>query len=123
MEYHEGNTWIEGAVLDYRPVLIKNLFVDNRGGWLLAFEVKNKGDAMGVLFNTGLNAGNRKAKIITHLVKSGFYRVRTGQRSYKLMPPKGGLGSGLPLEFLKEISKGFKFEAVRVTPRKAGQDD
>lgn len=113
MEYHEGS-WIEGAVLDFRPVLIKAWHLGE--GWHLAFEVKDKGDTMGVVYQTGLVAGNRKAKMITHLTQAGFYRVRTGQREYKLMPPKCGMGSGFPIEFLKELSKGFKFEAKRVKP-------
>lgn len=118
MEYHEAEKWVSCKYFDYRPLVVKNVFNDDRGGWILAFEIKNKGDKVGFIYNTGLNAGNRKAKIITHLTQAGFYRVRTGQREYKLMPPIGGIGSGFPIEFLKELAKGFKFEAKRVAPKK-----
>lgn len=115
MEYHEGN-WIKGKVLDFKPILIKGLYSGD--GWHLAFEVKDKGASKGVVYATQLKAGNRKGKMITHLNMAGFYRVRVPKEGYKLMPPMGGIGSGFPIEFLKELSKGFKFEAKRVTPKK-----
>lgn len=116
MEYHEYENWVAiSGGIEFRPIFIKGLYgVD---GWVLGIEVRgDPRDQNSFIYTTKLVDKGRKAKIITQLLRVGFYRVRVG-REYFLMPPRNfDEGLNMPVGVVKELYKGFKFDAKRRVP-------